>query len=370
MQENGTGGASLDAVPHDQVFPRRRCDLDRDCGLHRLVGAVRTVLVADACHEPTRGAESERRAELFRIGFRDAGHAVGEHVKVQPHRSVFLQPHRRSVGVLGCPLRPIVGAECRWIGVLGNRKAHGAGFFAGGLKLDRARGRVLEDEREVERFAQHHGGTSRADLCRDRARGRFDAPGGRCYYGHAQDRNLGAHVDLPLAATATIAPGRLASRVITEGRYRRGWRGPAPPSFGYARIVPADSSLISVTAKVAAYYRQFSDIPFAAEVARRIGADEAFEQILREHGLERDKLTFYAPMFEARYKSITQLILESGASQVLELASGYSLRGLDLSRSGAVRYVETDLPDVVTAKLSLLDDVRQQHGLRRAHDMW
>jgi O-methyltransferase involved in polyketide biosynthesis len=128
--------------------------------------------------------------------------------------------------------------------------------------------------------------------------------------------------------------------------------------------MPADSSLISVTAKVAAYYRQFSDIPFAAEVARRIGADEAFERILREHGLERDKLTFYAPMFEARYKSITQLILASGASQVLELASGYSLRGLDLSRSGAIRYVETDLPDVVTAKLSLLEDIRQQHGLQ------
>jgi O-methyltransferase involved in polyketide biosynthesis len=125
----------------------------------------------------------------------------------------------------------------------------------------------------------------------------------------------------------------------------------------------ADSSLISVTAKIAAYYRQFSDIPFAEEVAKRIGADAAFDQILREHGLERDKLTFYAPMFEARYKSITQLILRSGASQVLELASGYSLRGLDLTRSGAVRYVESDLPDVVEAKLSLLGEVRQHHAI-------
>ena len=133
--------------------------------------------------------------------------------------------------------------------------------------------------------------------------------------------------------------------------------------LNYARRVPADSSLISVTAKLAAYYRQFSDIPFAAEVARRIGADEAFERILREHGLEREKLTFYAPMFEARYKSITQLILASGTSQVLELASGYSLRGFDLSRSGAIRYVETDLPEVVTAKLGLLEDLRQQHGI-------
>jgi len=128
----------------------------------------------------------------------------------------------------------------------------------------------------------------------------------------------------------------------------------------------ADSSLISVTAKLAAYYRQFSDIPFAREVAKRIGADAAFDEILREHGLEREKLTFYAPMFEARYKSLTQLILQSGASQVLELASGYSLRGLDLTRDGSVRYVETDLPGVVAAKLGLLEDVRQHHAIRRA----
>src|SRR6476646_5666297 len=118
--------------------------------------------------------------------------------------------------------------------------------------------------------------------------------------------------------------------------------------------MPADPSLISVTAKIAAYYRQFSDIPFAEEVAKRIGAEAAFDRILREHGLEREKLDFYGPMFEARYKSLTQLILQSGASQVLELASGYSLRGLDLTRSDAIRYVETDLPDVVEAKLRLL----------------
>ncbi|HWA77571.1 MAG TPA: class I SAM-dependent methyltransferase [Polyangiaceae bacterium] len=130
--------------------------------------------------------------------------------------------------------------------------------------------------------------------------------------------------------------------------------------------MPADSSLISVTAKIAAYYREFSDIPFAREVAKRIGAEAAFEQILREHGLERDKLTFYAPMFEARYKSITQLILQSGTSQVLELASGYSLRGLDLSRSGAMRYVETDLPLVVETKLGLLEEVRQHHAIPRS----
>ncbi len=127
--------------------------------------------------------------------------------------------------------------------------------------------------------------------------------------------------------------------------------------------MPPEFSRISVTAKLAAYYRQFSDIAFAEEVATRIGANDVFEQILLDHGLERGQLTFYAPMFEARYKSITHLIRKSGASQILELASGYSLRGLDLTRSGAVRYVEADLPDVVATKLSLLDDVREQHGI-------
>lgn len=119
----------------------------------------------------------------------------------------------------------------------------------------------------------------------------------------------------------------------------------------YAHAVTSDPARISVTAKVSAYYRKFSDIAFAAEVATLIGADEAFADIVREHALEPDKLTFYAPMFEARYKSITQLIGECGATQVLELASGYSLPGLDLTRTGSLHYVETDLPDVVATKL-------------------
>jgi O-methyltransferase involved in polyketide biosynthesis len=127
--------------------------------------------------------------------------------------------------------------------------------------------------------------------------------------------------------------------------------------------VAADPAEISVTAKVSAYYRKFSDIAFAAEVAALIGADEAFAQIVRDHGLEPDKLTTYAPMFEARYKSITQLIRSSGASQVVELASGYSLRGLDLTRDESIAYIETDLPDVVATKLALLEQVRRRHAI-------
>ena len=126
--------------------------------------------------------------------------------------------------------------------------------------------------------------------------------------------------------------------------------------------MPGDSSRISVTAKLAAYYRRFSDIAFAAEVAELIDAEGAFEEILREHGLAREKLTFYAPMFEARYKSITELIQKSGAAQVLELACGYSFRGLDLTQNDAIQYVEVDLSGVIETKRGLLEELRRRHG--------
>jgi O-methyltransferase involved in polyketide biosynthesis len=131
----------------------------------------------------------------------------------------------------------------------------------------------------------------------------------------------------------------------------------------YAHTVTSDPARISVTAKLSAYYRKFSDIAFAAEVASLIGADEAFAALVREHALEPDKLAFYAPMFEARYKSITHLITACGATQVLELACGYSLRGLDLTQNSTLHYVETDLPDVIATKRQLLDDIRRRHDL-------
>jgi O-methyltransferase involved in polyketide biosynthesis len=127
--------------------------------------------------------------------------------------------------------------------------------------------------------------------------------------------------------------------------------------------VVAELEKISITAKLSAYYRTFSDIAFASEVAALVGAEDAYAKLARDHGLDRDQLTSYAPMFEARYKSVTELIRASGASQVLELACGYSMRGLDLTRSGALHYVETDLPGVIATKQELVDEIRRGHHI-------
>jgi O-methyltransferase involved in polyketide biosynthesis len=127
--------------------------------------------------------------------------------------------------------------------------------------------------------------------------------------------------------------------------------------------VVAEPEKISVTAKLSAYYRQFTDIAFASEVADLIGAEDAYAKLARDHNLDRAQLTSYAPMFEARYKSVSALIRKSGASQIVELACGYSMRGLDLTRSGTVHYVETDLAGVISTKQELLDEVRRRHHI-------
>jgi O-methyltransferase involved in polyketide biosynthesis len=120
---------------------------------------------------------------------------------------------------------------------------------------------------------------------------------------------------------------------------------------------------ISLTARLTAYMRQFSDIPFAADVAERLRALEAFESLLRDHELRPEDMLWYAPVFEVRYRSIEAAIRASGATQVLELASGLSLRGLAMTRDPALTYVETDLPDLTAEKRALVDELRREHGI-------
>ncbi|HEX6938573.1 MAG TPA: class I SAM-dependent methyltransferase [Longimicrobiales bacterium] len=120
---------------------------------------------------------------------------------------------------------------------------------------------------------------------------------------------------------------------------------------------------IGLTARLTAYMRQFSDIPFAADVARRLGAEQTFERLLADAQLRPRDLLWYAPIFEVRYKSIGEAIRKSGATQVLELASGLSLRGLAMTRDPAVTYVESDLEELTEVKRSLVAELRREYGL-------
>jgi len=120
---------------------------------------------------------------------------------------------------------------------------------------------------------------------------------------------------------------------------------------------------ISLTARLTAYMRQYSDIPFAKDVAIRLRAEEAFEKLLRDNELSPKDLLWYAPILEVRYKSVAETIRKLRTTQVLELASGFSLRGLAVTQDPKVTYVESDLEELTDEKASLVADLRWQYQL-------
>jgi O-methyltransferase involved in polyketide biosynthesis len=141
-----------------------------------------------------------------------------------------------------------------------------------------------------------------------------------------------------------------------------------------------DYSKISITAKLVAYFRQFSDIPFAGEVAEFVHAREALVEIARKldervdlqnlDGELPEEAKIYAPLLEARYKSIVQLIGRTGMDQVFELASGFSLRGLAMSAASEITYLESDLSGINEEKRKLLAELMAKQnltGLDRHH---
>jgi hypothetical protein len=107
------------------------------------------------------------------------------------------------------------------------------------------------------------------------------------------------------------------------------------------------------TARMMAYFRSFSDIPYAKEISAAVGGEEATRQILQE---DFALLTpFGAALAEARYKCLDRLI--SGSTNVLELAVGLSFgRGLVISESPERAYVGTDLPESIVESKSLLEE--------------
>ena len=112
---------------------------------------------------------------------------------------------------------------------------------------------------------------------------------------------------------------------------------------GYDRISP--------TAKLVAELRRWSDLPLAEAIASRIGATASVEAAIGGP-LAPGVVQWMAPLTEARYKSVQRAIERSCVPQVLELAAGFAFRGAALA-SPALRYVETDLPDIHVERVRL-----------------
>jgi O-methyltransferase involved in polyketide biosynthesis len=121
-----------------------------------------------------------------------------------------------------------------------------------------------------------------------------------------------------------------------------------------------DFNTISPSAGALLMMKALTDIPFAKETAMMIGDLEAYRTTVRE---KRSKM-FLGRMihFENRYKTIDAALDTIQPTQVIELSSGFSCRGLALAQQRPVTYIDTDLPEFISNKKILVDRlIAEQH---------
>jgi O-methyltransferase involved in polyketide biosynthesis len=117
------------------------------------------------------------------------------------------------------------------------------------------------------------------------------------------------------------------------------------PARDYSSISPSARSLLLVKAQ--------TDLPYAREAAAILFGEDALEAARRETA-STPGAQLRLRHFEARARSIDSALGALGATRVLEIASGLSLRGLAMAERAGVFYVDTDLPALAAAKVDLV----------------
>lgn len=116
-----------------------------------------------------------------------------------------------------------------------------------------------------------------------------------------------------------------------------------------------DFEQVIPTAWMIAYRRTFTDIPFSCEIFKKL------EEIIKRNNYKKIpsnlKKSELAPQFEARFKLIDKLIYKHNYNQVLELAAGFSSRGLSMSTKDNFNYVEVDLTRVIKEKKQIIKEI-------------
>lgn len=124
--------------------------------------------------------------------------------------------------------------------------------------------------------------------------------------------------------------------------------------------ITAEYSKISPTAKITAYWRSLSDIPYSREIAETVHAEDTARQMLGDR--LNVMMYFSAPMLEARYKAISYGLKRTGTDNVMELACGLCPRGLEIASRGNM-YVGTDLPVMIAESAPLLNRIAAEMGI-------
>lgn len=112
-----------------------------------------------------------------------------------------------------------------------------------------------------------------------------------------------------------------------------------------------DFNKISPTALLVAYARQFSDIPYATEIAQHVNAQMVFDQHANNG---QKKLVHLMPIVEARFKAVNHVLAKFESTQIIELASGLLPRGMVMSQNPNIIFVESDLPSMISLKKQIV----------------
>lgn len=97
-------------------------------------------------------------------------------------------------------------------------------------------------------------------------------------------------------------------------------------------------------------------IPFAKETSALLLKGEVAEA--EEHS-QADRNFYFRSLihFENRYRTIDKLLSEFHTPNLVELSSGYSCRGFALCLEKEIHFIDTDLPELVSIKRKLVDDL-------------
>jgi len=118
---------------------------------------------------------------------------------------------------------------------------------------------------------------------------------------------------------------------------------------------------ISPTAWLVAYQRTLSDIPLSSEIFNEleiiIGQTRSDSDVTR---IDTLKFPQMAVIWESRFKIVNHVLKAHQAKQVLEIAAGFSPRGLNMAKDASVTYVEVDLPELVQDKRQMIETLIRQ----------
>ena len=131
--------------------------------------------------------------------------------------------------------------------------------------------------------------------------------------------------------------------------------------------MPTFNKKSSHTADGLVYIRILTNIPLAKEI---FNIFQKLQGVSLEEMKQAASRTYIYPFMEARYLMTSRELEKSGVNQIFELASGFSPRGIKMTKSPTVTYVELDLPDKLKTKVAIVDELIKRGNIKTRNDLY